>query len=68
MQLLQIQMKMKWNSISLKTASFEELQEIQKKIPIRVSIPQTIEWLIKVGQQQINQSGTINENTQRISK
>jgi len=61
-------MKMKWHSISIKTASFEELQEIQKKIPIRVSIPQTIEWLIKVGQQQINQSGTINENTQRISK
>ena len=61
-------MKMKWHSISIKTASFEELQEIQKKIPIRVSIPQTIEWLIKVGQQQINQSGTINENTQRILK
>ena len=61
-------MKMKWHSISIKTASFEELQEIQKKIPIRVSIPQTIEWLIKFGQQQINQSGTINENTQRISK
>ena len=61
-------MKMKWHSISIKTASFEELQEIQKKIPIRVSIPQTIEWLIKVGQQQINQSGTINENTQRIPK
>ena len=59
---------MKWHSISIKTASFEELQEIQKKIPIRVSIPQTIEWLIKVGQQQINQSGTINENTQRILK
>ena len=59
---------MKWHSISIKTESLEELQEIQKKIPIRVSIPQTIEWLIKVGQQQINQSGTINENTQRILK
>ena len=59
---------MKWHSISIKTASFEELQEIQKKIPIRVSIPQTIEWLIKVGQQQINQSGDINENTSRIPK
>ena len=61
-------MKSKWHNISIKTKAFEELQEIQKKIPIRVSIPQTIEWLIKVGQQQINQSGTINENTQRISK
>ena len=61
-------MKMKWHSISIKTASFEELQEIQKQIPIRVSIPQTIEWLIKVGQKQINQSGDINENTSRIPK
>ena len=61
-------MKSKWHNISIKTESFEELQEIQNSIPIRVSIPQTIEWLIKVGQQQINQSGTINENTQRISK
>ena len=61
-------MKSKWHNISIKTKAFEELQEIQKKIPIRVSIPQTIEWLIKVGQQQINRSGTINENTQRISK
>ena len=61
-------MKSKWHNISIKTESFEELQEIQNSIPIRVSIPQTIEWLIKVGQQQINQSGTINENTQRIPK
>ena len=61
-------MKSKWHNISIKTESFEELQEIQNSIPIRVSIPQTIEWLIKVGQQQINQSGTINENTQRILK
>ena len=61
-------MKSKWHNISIKTKAFEELQEIQKKIPIRVSIPQTIEWLIKVGQQQINQSGTINENTQRLPK
>ena len=61
-------MKSKWHNISIKTESFEELQEIQRTIPIRVSIPQTIEWLIKVGQQQINQSGTINENTQRIPK
>ena len=46
-------MKSKWHNISIKTKSFEELQEIQRKIPIRVSIPQTIEWLIKVGQKQI---------------
>ena len=44
-----------------------ELQEIQKKIPIRVSIPQTIEWLINVGQQQIN-SELQNADTKRISQ
>ena len=61
-------MQSKWHNISIKTESFEQLQEIQKQIPIRVSIPQTIEWLIKVGQKQINQSGDINENTSRIAK
>jgi|TARA_R100001460_G_C3440626_1_gene163432 phosphoenolpyruvate synthase/pyruvate phosphate dikinase len=61
-------MQSKWHNISIKTESFEQLQEIQKQIPIRVSIPQTIEWLIKVGQKQINQSGDINENTSRIPK
>ena len=57
-------MKSKWHNISIKTKSFEELQEIQRKIPIRVSIPQTIEWLIKVGQQQIK-SELYNDNTRR---
>ena len=61
-------MQSKWHNISIKTESFEQLQEIQNQIPIRVSIPQTIEWLIKVGQKQINQSGDINENTSRIPK
>ena len=56
-------MKSKWHNISIKTESFEELQEIQNSIPIRVSIPQTIEWLIKVGQQQIkSETKTINGN------
>ena len=60
-------MKSKWHNISKKTKAFEELQEIQKKIPIRVSIPQTIEWLINVGQQQIN-SELQNADTKRISQ
>ena len=41
--------KSKWHNISIKTESFEDLQKIQKLFPIRQSIPQTIEWLIKVG-------------------
>jgi|TARA_R100001460_G_scaffold32520_1_gene63800 phosphoenolpyruvate synthase/pyruvate phosphate dikinase len=56
-------MQSKWHNISIKTESFKELQQIQKQIPIRVSIPQTIEWLIKVGQQQIkSEIKTINVN------
>ena len=46
-------MTSKWHNISIQTKSFEELQEIQKAIPIRASIPQVIEWLIKVGKTQI---------------
>ena len=48
--------KGKWHNISIKTESFEDLQKIQKLFPIRQSIPQTIEWLIKVGQKSINKS------------
>ena len=57
-------MKSKWHNISITTKSFEDLKEIQKSIPIRTSIPQTIEWLIKVGQQQIK-SELYNDNTRR---
>ena len=46
-------MKSKWHNISIQTESFEDLQDIQKLLPIRASIPQVIEWLIKVGQGQI---------------
>ncbi len=56
-------MQSKWHNISIKTESFEELRKIQRSIPIRTSIPQTIEWLIRVGQKQINQSET-NDKTE----
>ena len=46
-------MQDKWHNISVKHESFKELQQIQKVIPIKVTIPQTIEWLIKIGQKQI---------------
>ena len=55
----------KWHNISIKTESFKELQELQKQIPIRISIPQTIEWLIKVGQKQI-QSEIKNTNVNEL--
>ena len=60
----------KWHNISIKRESFNNLKEIQKAIPIRASIPQTIEWLIQVGVNQINQTkeDTNYENTDRIPK
>ena len=60
-------MQDKWHNISVKHESFKELQQIQKQIPIRVSIPQTIEWLIDVGQKEINRELQY-DNTRRISK
>ena len=60
--------KNKWHNISIKTESFEKLEEIQKKIPVRQSIPQVIEWLINIGQIQIIKKGTINDNTTRIHR
>ncbi len=46
-------MKSKWHNISIPRDSFEELRQIQERMPIHHSIPQIIEWLIKVGQKQI---------------
>ena len=46
-------MKSKWHNISIKKESFEELQKIQESAPVKISLSQTIDWLIKVGQQQI---------------
>ena len=46
-------MKSKWHNISIQTKSFEDLRDIQKLLPIRASVPQVIEWLIKVGKGQI---------------
>jgi|TARA_E500000305_G_C3842582_1_gene152433 hypothetical protein len=60
-------MKSKWHNIAIQTESFEELKKIQKLIPIRASIPQTIEWLISVGHKQIK-SELSNEDTRTILK
>ena len=60
-------MQSKWHNISVRTEIFNELQTLQKQLPIRVSIPQTIEWLIDVGQKQINKE-LLNDNTRRIHK
>ena len=55
-------MTSKWHNISIQTKSFEELQDIQKAIPIRASIPQVIEWLIKVGKTQIKSETNYEKN------
>jgi len=57
--------KSKWHNISIKTKSFEDIHNIQRLLPIRASIPQVIEWLISVGQQQIK-SELSNEHTRTI--
>ena len=46
-------MKSKWHNISIKKESFEELQKIQESAPVKISLSQTIDWLISVGQKQI---------------
>jgi hypothetical protein len=64
-------MQSKWHNIAIKTESFNDLKAIQKALPIRASVPQTIEWLIQVGVNKINSTkeDIINyENTSRIPK
>ena len=64
-------MQSKWHNIAIKTESFNDLKEIQKALPIRASVPQTIEWLIQVGVNKINSTNkedTNYENTDRIPK
>tara|TARA_R100001163_G_C4983876_1_gene139018 strand:+ start:296 stop:475 length:180 start_codon:yes stop_codon:yes gene_type:complete len=46
-------MKSKWHNISIQHKSFEELENIQRQLPIQVSIPKVIEWLISVGTKQM---------------
>ena len=58
-------MQSKWHNITIKNKSFEELRKIQGQLPIQVSIPQTIEWLIAVVQKQIR---SVINGTDRSSK
>jgi len=60
----------KYHTVSIQKESFKELQEIQKILPIRASLSQTIDWLISVGQRQINltKSEYTNENSDRVPK
>ena len=56
-----------WEDIQ-SDSGWRTLKEIQKSIPIRTSIPQTIEWLIRVGQQQIQSELNYDNNTRRNQK
>jgi len=59
----------KYHTVSIQKKSFKELQDIQKILPIRASLSQTIDWLIQVGQKQINLTKSeTNENTARIHR
>ena len=63
----EVLMQSKFHAVSLNSKSYKELKEIQKLIPVRLSVPQTIEWLIDVGQKEINRELQY-DNTRRISK
>tara|TARA_Y100000590_G_C15331584_1_gene867883 strand:+ start:455 stop:643 length:189 start_codon:yes stop_codon:yes gene_type:complete len=57
-------MKSKWHNITIRTQTFRDLKGIQKLLPIRASIPDVIEWLLKVGTAQIMRDKVekLNEN------
>ena len=61
-------MKSKWHNISIRSESFAELLELQRRLPIRARIPQLIEWLIKVGQKNIKQSDNYYEDNRTIQR
>ena len=61
-------MKSKWHNISIRSESVAELLELQRRLPIRASIPQLIEWLIKVGQKNIKQSDNYYEDNRTIQR
>ncbi len=61
-------MKSKWHTITIRSESFAELPELQRRLPIRASIPQLIEWLIKVGQKNIKQSDNYYEDNRTIQR
>ena len=61
-------MKSKWHNISIRSESFAELLELQRRLPIRASIPQLIEWLIKVGLKNIKQSDNYYEDNRTIQR
>ena len=61
-------MKSKWHNISIRSESFAELLELQRRLPIRASIPQLIECLIKVGQKNIKQSDNYYEDNRTIQR
>lgn len=58
----------KTHSITLSTKNFEGLQRVQKLIPIKVSIPQTIEYLTKFGLKNLINNKDIDNGTNGHNK
>ena len=56
-------MRSKWHNITIRTQTFRDLKGIQKLLPIRASIPDVIEWLLKVGTAQI-----MNEKVEKLNE
>jgi hypothetical protein len=57
----------KYHSVSISNSSFQQLHIIRKLLPFRASIPQAIQYITKLGLQQINKELS-NDNTSGILK
>ena len=56
-----------FHSVSIPNESYQKLHIIRKLLPFKASIPQTIQYITKLGLQQIQKELT-NDNTSRIPK
>ena len=54
----------KFHSVSIPNASFQELHIIRKLLPFKASIPQTIQYITKLGLQHINKELSNNDNSE----
>ena len=61
-------MKNRVHSITLSTQSYEDIKKIQGIIPIKVSIPQTIEYLTKIGLKYLINNKDIDNGTNGHNK
>lgn len=57
-----------FHSVSIPNESYQKLHIIRKLLPFKASIPQTIQYITKLGLLQIQKELINNDYTSRISK